>query len=369
MRRYIWQLDDWPKLHFDAAMLLEPLGLAKSKQGELRGLMSSAGFEEQREAQLEALTEDALRTSEIEGEHLDPKSVRSSVARHLGIPQAGLPTKDAKVKGVVDVTIDATQNYNEPLTTNRLFRWQSLLFPTRLGSERRIGRIGDWRDGASGPMRVLSGPLGMETVHFEAPPAELVPAEINNFLDWFGSPNVGDGLTRAATAHLWFLTIHPFEDGNGRIARAIADMALAREEDSSTRFFSMTRQINLEKNAYYDIVERSQSQTLDITVWIEWFLACYSSAIDTAMATVKDVLRASRFWNKFRQVAFSERQRKVLSRLMYNFQGNLTVKKWAKLTGTSHDTANRDIAYLVTHGVLEKSPQSGRSTSYSLPQV
>ncbi len=369
MRRYIWQLADWPRWHYDAAALLKPLGLAKGKQGELRGVMSSAGLDEHLETQLIALTEDALSTSEIEGERLDPNSVRSSVARHLGIPQAGLPIKDAKVQGVVDVTIEATQNFREPLTKARLFRWHSLLFPTQLGLEQKLRRIATWRDEASDPMQVRSGPYGMETVHYEAPPAAQVPTEMDGFLSWFGSTAVDHGLTRAAIAHLWFLTIHPFEDGNGRIARAIADMALAQEENSSTRFFSMTRQINIEKRAYYDTVERSQSQTLDITRWIEWFLACYSSAIDSTMTKVKDVLYASRFWNKFRHVAISERQRRILSRFMYNFQGKLTVKKWAKLAETSHDTANRDIAHLVEHGVLEKSSASGRSTSYSLPQV
>jgi Fic family protein len=285
------------------------------------------------------------------------------------MPQVGVPTKDARVEGVVDVTLDATRNYRDPLTETRLFRWHGLLFPTQLGAQQHLRRIAAWRDDAAGPMQVRSGTYGRETIHFEAPPAERVPSEMHRFFEWFAAPPNESGLLRAAIAHLWFLTVHPFEDGNGRIARAIADMALAREEDSPTRFFSMTRQISLEKNAYYDIVERAQSDSLDITYWIQWFLRCYASAIDAAMLTVHDVLLASRFWAKFQHVSFSERQRKVLSRLMFQFEEKLTVQKWAKLARTSHDTANRDIADLVEKKALVKSPAGGRSTSYELPPV
>ncbi|HYK54195.1 MAG TPA: Fic family protein [Candidatus Eremiobacteraceae bacterium] len=277
-----------------------------------------------------------------------------------------MPPKDAQVEGVVEMTLDATRNYAEALTTERLFQWHALLFPIQLGKDRRIRSVANWRDDAAGPMQVISGSLGREIIHFEAPPAARVPAEMNTFLRWFDAPPDGDGLIKAAIAHLWFLTIHPFEDGNGRVARAIADLGIARDEQTSTRFVSMTRQINAEKSDYYDAVESAQSGSLDVTPWLEWFLACYTRAIEATSATTARVLVLSRYWTKFADVGISERQRKVLARLLDHFEGKLTVQKWAKFANTSHDTANRDIADLVEKGVLARSPGGGRNTSYEL---
>lgn len=365
MRRYIWQQSDWPQWRFEARALLRPLADTKSRRGDLGGRMASVGFEEKERVQLDALSSDAVATSEIEGERLDARLVRSSVARRLGLPGA-LPPKDAQVEGVVEMTLDATQNYHEPLTIQRLFRWHSSLFPAQLGRERRVKNVAKWRDDARGPMQVVSGAIDREVVHFEAPPAARVPAEMEIFLEWFEAPSSDDGVVKAAIAHLWFLTIHPFEDGNGRIARAIADLGLARDERSTRRFVSMTRQINAEKSAYYDAVESAQSSSMDVTPWLEWFLACYGRAIDAALAITAEVLLSSRYWTKFAEVGISDRQRQVLARVLDRFEGKLTVQKWAKLAQTSHDTANRDMADLVKKGVLVRSPGGGRNTSYEL---
>jgi len=327
--------------------------------------MASVGFEAKEQVQLDAIASDAVATSEIEGERLDVRLVRSSVARRLGLPGA-LPPKDAQVEGVVEMTLDATKNYAEPLTTQRLFQWHSQLFPIQLGMDRRIKNVARWRDDAGGPMQVISGAIGGEIVHFEAPPAARVASEMEAFLRWFEAPPRDDGVVKAAIAHLWFLTVHPFEDGNGRIARAIADLALARDERSSTRFVSMTRQINVEKAAYYDVVESAQSGSLDVTPWLAWFLSCYGRSIDAALTTTAEVLTSSRYWTKFAGVGLSDRQRKVLARVLNHFEGKLTVQKWAKLAQTSHDTANRDVGDLVQKGVLVRSPGGGRNTSYEL---
>jgi Fic family protein len=327
--------------------------------------MASVGFDAKEQVQLDAISSDAVATSAIEGERLDLRLVRSSVARRLGLPGA-LPPKDAQVEGVVEMTLDATKNSEEPLTTKRLFHWHSLLFPIQLGRDRRVRNVASWRDDAVGPMQVISGASGREIIHFEAPPAARVPSEMEIFLRWFEAPPNGDGVMKAAISHLWFLTIHPFEDGNGRIARAIADLGLARDERSSTRFVSMTRQINAEKAAYYDAVESAQSGSLDVTPWLQWFLACYARSIDAALTTTADVLTSSRYWNRFAEVGLSDRQRKVLARVLNRFEGKLTVRKWAKLAQTSHDTANRDIGDLVEKGMLVRSPGGGRNTSYEL---
>jgi Fic family protein len=327
--------------------------------------MEGLGFKLRQEAILQTLTEDVLKSSEIEGEKLDVQQVRSSVARRLGMDIGGLKTVDRNVEGVVEMMSDATKNFDQPLTTDRLFAWHAAMFPAGRSGMNRIN-AGVWRDDSHGPMQVISGPIGRERVHYEAPATARVPDEMSAFLDWFNSSTEGDWVVKAAISHLWFVTIHPFEDGNGRIARAIADMALARSEQSSQRFYSMSAQIRQERADYYDILERTQKGTLDVTPWMDWFLECMGRAIDEAQKTLESVLFKVRFWNSVTNVSLNNRQRLVLTRLLEGFEGKLTTSKWAKLAKTSQDTAARDIARLVEHGILVRNPGGGRSTSYSL---
>ena len=333
--------------------------------------MEALGFPLQQEAVLQTLTEDVVKTSDIEGEKLDAVQVRSSIARRLGIDVGGAEPEDRQVEGVVEMMLDATRNYDKPLTVDRLFGWHSSLFPSGRTGMRRV-RVGAWRDDSTGPMQVVSGPVGRERIHFEAPAAGRLDTEMDAFLEWFKGGRAAadlDDVLRAGLAHLWFVTIHPFDDGNGRIARAIADMALARSENSPQRFYSMSAQIRQERNDYYEILERTQKGTLDVTHWMEWFLECLGRAIDGAETTLSAVLRKARFWEANRDVTINERQRLMLNRLLDGFEGNLTTSKWAAITKSSSDTALRDILDLVDRGMLARNPGAGRSTSYSLTEV
>jgi Fic family protein len=309
-----------------------------------------------------------LKSSEIEGEKLDRDQVRSSIARRLGIDIGGLTPADRDVEGVVEMMLDATQRYDEPLTGRRLFAWHAALFPTGRSGMAKI-RVGAWRDDKTGPMQVVSGAIGKERVHYEAPAAERLRDEMRKFLDWFENEKSTDPVLKAGVAHLWFVTIHPFDDGNGRIARAIADMALARCERSPQRFYSMSAQIRQERKAYYEILEATQKGELDITPWLEWFLDCLGRAFERAETILGAVLKKARFWEKYAATIFNDRQRSVVNRLLNGFEGKLTSSKWAKLAKCSHDTALRDIEDLVEKRVLKKDAAGGRSTSYSLVRV
>jgi Fic family protein len=327
--------------------------------------MQALGFELRREAQLSTLTEDVVRSSEIEGEKLDSEQVRSSIARRLGMDVSGLVPSDRYVDGVVEMMLDATTHYAQPLTAERLFGWHAALFPTGYSGLHNI-TVGRWRTDSGGPMQVVSGPQGRQKVHYEAPPAARIAKEMKRFLSWFKAPGDCDPLFVAGLAHLWFVTIHPFDDGNGRIARAIADMALARSEGSTQRFYSMSAQIQRERNDYYMMLERTQKSGLDVTSWQEWFLACLHRAIVGSADTLNSVLTKARFWERFAQQSLNARQVEVLNRLLDGFEGKLTTSKWAKLTKSSQDTAYRDILDLLERGALRKDPGGGRSTSYSL---
>ena len=327
--------------------------------------MEALGFQVREEAVLRTLTEDVLKSSEIEGEKLDADQVRSSVARRLGIDIGGLQPADRHVEGVVEMMLDATQHYDQPLTTERLFGWHASLFPTGRSGMHRI-MVGAWRDDRTAPMQVVSGPVGRERVHFEAPAAKRLEEEMLRFLDWFNGDATTEPVLKAALAHLWFVTIHPFDDGNGRIARAVADMSLARSEGSPQRFYSMSAQIREERGEYYGILERTQKGTMDVTPWMEWFLGCLTRAIEGAQATLSGVIAKARYWEKLRDVPLNQRQRLVISKLLEGFEGKLTTSNWAALTKSSSDTALRDIQQLVDHGVLVRNPAGGRSTSYSL---
>jgi Fic family protein len=363
--RYIHELTGWPNFHWDRQALSQTLADVRHRQGRLVGRMEGLGFKLQQEAVLETLTEDVLKSSEIEGEILDINQVRSSVARRLGMDIGGLKAVDRHVEGVVEMMLDATRRYQDPLTAERLFSWHAAMFPTGRSGMNRI-RVGEWRDDAAGPMQVISGAIGRERVHYEAPAAARLDDEMSRFLEWFNGRQEADWVVNAAIAHLWFVTVHPFEDGNGRIARAIADMALARSEQSSQRFYSMSAQIQQERAEYYDILEKTQRGTTDVTLWMDWFLNCLGRAIDEAQKTLESVLIKARFWESVANLSLNERQRRVLNLMLDDFEGKLTTSKWAKLTKSSQDTAARDIARLVEHGILVRNSAGGRSTSYSL---
>lgn len=371
MKTYIHDLAGWPEFQWNYEAFAEQLALIRHEQGRLLGRMEGFGFQFRQESLLKTLTSDVVKTSEIEGEALNTEQVRSSLARRLGIEIAALKPADRNVDGVVEMMLDATGNYQASLTDERLFGWHRSLFPSGGSSLRRI-RVGAWRDDAAGRMQVVSGAMGRERVHFEAPVAEKIEREMAAFLDWFNRPNDTDWVLKAARAHLWFLTIHPFEDGNGRIARAIADLALARSEQSSQRFYSMSAQIRIERGAYYTMLEETQSGGLDITPWVRWFLGCMGRSIESAQATLGAVTKKAQFWESIERLealaAFSlnERQRRMLNRLLDGFEGKLTTGKWAMLAKCSQDTAMRDILPLLERSVLVRGPEGGRSTAYLL---
>ncbi len=367
---YLWEEPNWPAFTWDETSLSSLLARVSREQGRLLGKMEALGFDLRSEAYLRTLTEDVVKSSEIEGERLDPEQVRSSIARRLGMDIGGLVPADRDVEGVVEMMLDATGNYALPLTGERLFAWHASLFPTGRSGMTRI-RVGQWRDDSDGAMQIISGqvvsgPVGREKVHYQAPPADRVPDEMAKFLRWFEQPGDTDPLLVAGLAHLWFVTIHPFDDGNGRIARAIADMALARSEKTGQRFYSMSAQIRKEHKAYYDTLEWTQKGDLDVTRWQDWFLNCLLRAIEGAQETLSQVLQKARFWERFAKEPLNERQIKVLNRLLDGFEGKLTTSKWAKIAKCSQDTAYRDIVDLIERGALRKEPGGGRSTSYSL---
>lgn len=368
MPTYIHELQDWPRFKWDEAALAQRLASVRHRQGRLIGRMEALGFDLRAEAVLATLTEDVLKSSEIEGEILDKEQVRSSIARRLGMDIGALAPADRNVEGVVEMMLDATQKFQAPLTDERLFAWHAALFPTgRSGMTKII--VGAWRDDSAGPMQVISGPIGREQVHYEAPKASRLEPEMAAFLKWFGEDTAHDPVLKAALAHLWFVTIHPFDDGNGRIARAITDMALARSEQSPQRFYSMSAQIRLERNAYYNVLEATQKGDHDITAWLEWFLECLDRAIEGAEQTLAGVTHKARFWDTFKDHPLNERQRKVIYRLLDRFEGKMTSSKWAKLTKSSPDTALRDINDLISKGILVRDASGGRSTSYSLAPI
>jgi len=361
---YIHERADWPNLIWDDSALAQPLAAVRHRQGRLIGRMEALGFSLREEAVLRTLTEDVLKSSEIEGEVLDREQVRSSIARRLGMDVVGLVPADRDVEGVVEMMLDATQNYAQPLTAERLFGWHAALFPTGRSGMSRI-TVGAWRTPEGDPMQVVSGPIGRERVHYEAPAADRLDAEMTAFLHWFESATP-DPVLKAGVAHLWFVTNHPFDDGNGRIARAIADLALARAEGTAQRFYSMSAQIRAERKAYYEMLEATQKGDLDITAWLLWFIACLDRAFDGAETILASVMRKARFWEALVDQPLNERQRKVLNRLLDGFEGKLNNAKWAALAKTSSDTALRDIGDLVQRGILERDVGGGRSTSYSL---
>jgi Fic family protein len=365
MALLIHELADWPKFRWDHEHLAAPLAAARHLQGRLVGQMEALGFKVREEAVLRTLTDDVVKSSEIEGEKLDAHQVRSSVARRLGMDIGGLKPADRHVEGVVEMMLDATQRYEQPLTQERLFEWHASLFPTGRSGMHPI-KVVAWRDDSAAPMQVVSGPVGRERVHFEAPAAARLDHEMRQFLEWFNSDTTMEPVLKASQAHLWFVTIHPFDDGNGRIARAIAAMALARSEGSSQRFYSMSAQFRDERGDYYRILEQAQQGTLDITPWMDWFLGCLTRAIEGAQTALSGVIAKARYWEKLRDVPLNERQRLVINRLLEGFEGKLTTSKWATLTKSSQDTALRDVQQLVERGVLVRNPSGGRSTSYSL---
>jgi Fic family protein len=355
---YLYNLEGWPKFTWNEPKLAPVLTALRLRQGRFLGRMESLGFSQQREAALESLTLEAVKTSEIEGEILSAQAVRSSLARKLGMDIAGLSPSDRRVDGIVEVLLDATGKFGEPLTEERLFRWHSALLPGRTAL-----KIGAWRDGAKGPMQVVSGQIGAEKVHYEAPPAERLDAEMQAFLDWENGKDAIDPVLKAAIAHLWFVTIHPFDDGNGRVARAISDRALARSENSGQRFYSMSAQIRLERKAYYDVLELTQKDDLDITPWLSWFLGCLDRAFTGAESALARVLDKERFWKARAGISLNARQLMIVNGLLDGFKGKLTTQKWAKLAKCSHDSALRDIQDLIERGVLVKDEAGGRSTS------
>ncbi|WP_159468066.1 Fic family protein [Dyadobacter sp. 3J3] len=365
MSLYIHQRKNWPQFSWDEAELSTVLGEVRYFQGKITGRMEAFGLSSKSETILKTLTEDVLKSSEIEGEVLGREEVRSSIARRLGIEIAGLVPSDRNVDGVVEMTLDATQNYKSELTKDRLLGWQSSLFPSGRSGMYPI-LTGKWRDNEKGPMQVVSGPLGKETVHFEAPDATRIEDEMEQFLTWFNSSVNIDPVIKSGIAHVWFVTIHPFDDGNGRIARAIADMQLARTEGSGERYYSMSAQIRKRRNEYYAILEKTQKDNLDITLWLQWFLSCMRDALQLTEETLNVVLQRVTFWDKYAEVPLNERQRVMINKMQEDFFGKLTSSKWAKITKCSQDTAGRDIQNLLIKNVLFKENGGGRSTGYGL---
>ncbi len=367
--RYIHLLNNWPKFVWDYQRITTLLGAVRNGQGRLIGRMDSLGFSLRSEAILQTLTLDVLKSSEIEGQILDPAQVRSSIARRLGMDIAGLISSDRNVDGVVEMMLDATQQFKKPLTKDRLFGWHASLFPTgRSGMQKIV--VGNWRDDKHGPMQVVSGPAGRQRVHFQAPDAQRINIEMKHFIAWFNQEISIDPVIKAAIAHLWFITIHPFDDGNGRIARAITDMQLARADGSAQRFYSMSVQIRHERNAYYNVLENTQkSPDMDITTWIEWFLACLDRSIFSTEKTLAGVFKKAHFWKIHPEGSLNKRQILLINKLFDSFEGKLTSSKWAKIAKCSQDTALRDIGELVEKKILIKDSAGGRSTGYSLGPI
>jgi Fic family protein len=365
---YIHQKREWPNFTWDSDVLLELLAKVRNEQGKIVGSMAALGFDLRNEASLETLTLDIIKSNEIEDEILDTDQVRSSVARRLGIEIAGLVPSDRDVEGVVDMIMDATQNYKEDLTSERLFSWHAALFPTGRSGMYKI-KTGDWRDDATGPMQVVSGGMGQERVHFQALHADLLPTEIEKFLSWLNKNSAQDAVLKAAIGHLWFITLHPFDDGNGRIARAITDMLLARADGLEQRFYSMSAQIQKERKQYYAILEEIQKGGLDVTDWLIWFLDCLLNALNTSNETLQKVIMKHRFWTKNAGKPLNKRQILLLNKLLDGFKGKLTSTKWGKIAKCSSDTALRDIQDLIQKDILQKAESGGKNTSYHLVEL
>ena len=365
---YIYERPGWPDFKWDSEALAGALAAVRHKQGRHLGKMEALGFDFRTEASLTALTDEVVNTSAIEGQNLNPDEVRSSIARKLGVDIAGLPEPGREVDGIVEMMLDATRNYNTPLTAERLFDWHAALFPTGRSGMGRI-TVGALRTVEAGPMQVVSGPIGKERVHFEAPSAECLEREMEPFLQWFNMRSALDPVLKAGIAHFWFVTLHPFEDGNGRIARAIAEMALSQADGTTERFYSMSSGIEAERSEYYFQLESAQRGSLDITAWLAWFLACLDRTIEGADTALSSVLYKARLWQRVNQTPLNERQQKVINRLLDNFKGHLTTSKYAVLAGCSNDTALRDIQALLERGIIVKNPGGGRSTSYRLAEA
>ncbi len=365
---FIHRRKDWPNWSWDIGALSTILGEVRNRQGRLYGKMASLGFKMKAEANIMTLTSDVVKSSAIEGQILKQDEVRSSIARRLGIDIGGLVPVPRDVEGIVEMMLDATQRFEKPLSTDRLFGWHAALFPTARSGIQKI-TAGAWRLDQDGPMQVVSGAIGHERVHFEAPAAKLLDFEMMRFLKWFNSLQPMDPVIKAALAHLWFITIHPFDDGNGRIARTIADLALARADQSRERFYSMTSQIEIERKQYYFCLERQQRNTLEITPWMKWFLECLKRAINRAEETLAGVLQKTKIWEKINIKPVSERQRNIINHLMDGFEGKLTTTKYAKISKCSQDTALRDIHELIDRGILIQNSGGGRNTSYRLADV
>jgi Fic family protein len=366
MKVYIHQLPDWPNFIWRLDDFIILLSEARNLQGRLLGRMESLGFDLRNEAALETLTLDVLKSTEIEGEFLNPDQVRSSIARKLGMEIAGSVDSDRNVDGIVEMMLDATQNCFELLSVERLFDWHAALFPTGRSGMYKI-TVGEWRTDSTGPMQVVSGALGKEKVHFQAPDSSLLESEMAKFLKWFNTDNELDLVLKAAIAHLWFVTIHPYDDGNGRITRALTDMLLARSDNSTQRFYSMSAQIRIERKQYYEMLEKSQKKAnLDITEWIRWFLNCLINALKSTDTILNRTLYKSDFWNRHAKTDLNERQVKLLNKMLDGFEGKLTSSKWAKIAKCSKDTAIRDINDLINKDILKKEDAGGRSTNYEL---
>lgn len=366
---YIHQRKDWPNFIWEEGKLLKLLTKITKKQGRLIGRMESIGFQLQSEAVLRSITLEVLKSNEIEGELLNPEQVRSSVARRLGLDIAGLIPSDRYVDGAVEMMLDATQAYLLPLTKTRLFAWHNLLFPLNGNSSSKMV-IGKWRNNKlDDPMQVVSGAMGKEKVHFQAPNSDLLSKEMKTFLEWFNKDSELHPLLKAAVSHLWFVTLHPFDDGNGRVARAIADMQLTRADEIPQRFYSMSSQIRIERKQYYSILEKTQKGSLDITDWIEWFIECLERAIAASEETLSSIIKKSRYWDLLHSKSLSDRQKMMINKLLDGFEGKLTSSKWAKISGCSQDTAMRDIQNLIDQRILNREDAGGRSTNYKLIEI
>ena len=365
MKIYIYQQSDWPKFNWDSKSIILHLSNVRHLQGKLIGKMQALGFKLRNEAVLETLTTEVVKTSEIEGQILDLDQVRSSIARRLGIEVSGLVPSDRNIDGIVEMMVDATQNFNKSMTIDRLFGWHSALFPSgRSGMYKII--VGKWRDDSTGPMQVVSGAMGKEKVHYQAPPASNIRKEMKIFLSWFNKNTEDDLILKSSLAHLWFITIHPFQDGNGRIARALSEMLLTRSDGISQRFYSMSAQIRSESKDYYNILEKTQKGTLHITKWIIWYLKCLENALNSSDVILSKVLYKHKFWTKYATEVLNNRQVLLINKLVDDFTGQLTTSKWAKIAKCSQDTALRDIQDLLNKKILQKNPSGGRSTNYTL---
>ncbi|MBS4000648.1 MAG: Fic family protein [Desulfobulbaceae bacterium] len=365
MKKFIYHLENWPNFIWKPDEFINLLSEVRNMQGRILGRMEALGFDLRNEASLETLTLDVLKTSEIEGEYLNPNQVRSSIARRLGVEIAGSVESDRNVDGIVEMMLDATQNCYKPINADRLFGWHSALFPAGRSGMYKI-TVAKWRTDSNGPMQVVSGALGKEKIHFQAPDSHILENEMKRFINWFNTNTENDLVIKASIAHLWFVTVHPFEDGNGRIARALTDMLLAQSDKSTQRFYSMSAQIRVERKHYYNILEQTQKGNLDITNWIKWFLSCLLNALKSTDITLNRVLLKADFWNKHSKTLMNERQKKLLNKILDGFEGKLTSSKWAKIAKCSKDTAIRDINDLIKKEILAKEEAGGRSTNYEL---